>query len=118
MQSAVHYAGSRIAWLIPRLAERWRTRTLRIDATLQQRDLAVDGFDLAIRYLGTRHAVGTPLFQESIQLVCAPSLARDKSRPIRSLQDLRLHTLLQVEPHKAGYPLEWDLWMKAVGIAK
>jgi DNA-binding transcriptional LysR family regulator len=107
-------------WLIPRLADLVKVQPgidVRIDATLQRRDLAVDGFDLAIRYLPANAAVGTSLFTETIQLVCAPSLLRDKERPIKTLQDLRFHTLLQVEPPRAGYPLEWDLWMKAVGIA-
>jgi DNA-binding transcriptional LysR family regulator len=107
-------------WLIPRLAELVKVQPgidVRIDATLQQRDLGVDGFDLAIRYLPARAAVGTPLFAETIQLVCAPSLLRDKARPIRTLQDLRFHTLLQVDAPRAGHPLEWDLWLKAMGIA-
>lgn len=106
-------------WLIPRLADLVKEQPgidVRIDATLQKRDLTAEGFDLAIRYSGTRSAVGTPLFAETIQLVCAPALTRDKARPIKSLQDLRFHTLLQVEAPRAGYPLEWDLWMKAVGI--
>jgi len=107
-------------WLIPRLADLVKVQPgidVRIDATMQHRDLATDGFDLAIRYLGTKAAVGRPLFAETMQLVCAPKLLRDKSRPILTLQDLRFHTLLQVEAPRAGYPLEWDLWMRAVGIA-
>jgi LysR family glycine cleavage system transcriptional activator len=107
-------------WLIPRLADLVKVQPgidVRIDATLQRRDLAVDGFDLAIRYLPVSAVVGTPLFEESIQLVCAPSLLRNKQTPIKSLKDLRFHTLLQVDAPRAGYPLEWDLWMKAMGIA-
>jgi len=107
-------------WLIPRLADLVKEQPgidVRIEATMQRRDLAVDGFDLAIRYLPVSAAVGTSLFEESIQLVCAPSLLRDKRRPLRTLQDLQFHTLLQVEPPRAGYPLEWDLWMQAMGIA-
>ncbi len=107
-------------WLIPRLSDLVKVQPgidVRIDATMQRRNLAVDGFDLAIRYLPARAAVGSSLFDETIQLVCAPSLLRDKERPIRTLEDLRFHTLLQVEPPRAGHPLEWDLWMKAMGIA-
>jgi len=107
-------------WLIPRLADLVKEQPgidVRIDAALQQRDLAVDGFDLAIRYLPAKAAVGTSLFAETIQLVCAPSLLRDKVRPLKTLQDLRFHTLLQVEPPRASYPLEWDLWLRAMGIA-
>jgi LysR family glycine cleavage system transcriptional activator len=106
-------------WLIPRLADLVKEQPgidVRIDATLQRRDLAIDGFDLAIRYLPAKAGTGTSLFDETIQLVCAPGVLRDKQRPLKSLADLRFHTLLQVEPPRAGYPLEWDLWMKAAGI--
>ena len=106
-------------WLIPRLADLVKEQPgidVRIDATLQRRNLAVDGFDLAIRYLSANSATGTSLFAETIQLVCTPGLLRDKTRPIKTLQDLRFHTLLQVEAPRAGYPLEWDLWMRAMGI--
>ena len=48
--------------------------------------------------------------------MCAPGLLRDKQRPLKSLADLRYHTLLEVQPPRAGYPLEWDLWMRAAGI--
>jgi LysR family glycine cleavage system transcriptional activator len=107
-------------WLIPRLADLVREQQgidVRIDATLQRRDLAVDGFDLAIRYLPANSASGTLLFAETIQLVCAPGLLRDKKHPVKTLQDLRFHTLLQVEPPRASVPLEWDMWMKKMGIA-
>jgi len=107
-------------WLIPRLADLVKEQPgidVRIDATLQRRDLAIDGFDLAIRYLPAKAATGTSLFAETVQLVCAPGLLRDRARPLKTLADLRFHTLLQVEPPRAGYPLEWDLWMKAMGIA-
>lgn len=105
-------------WLIPRLNEFVKVQPgidVRIDATLQRRDLAIDGFDLAIRYLPIKAAVGKALFDESIQLVCAPSLLRDKARPLKQLADLRLHTLLQVEAPR-GMPLEWDLWLQAMGV--
>jgi DNA-binding transcriptional LysR family regulator len=106
-------------WLIPRLNEFVKVQPgidVRIDATLQQRNLAADGFDLAIRYMPTKAGVGTQLFDESIQLVCAPSLLRDKQRPLKKLADLSLHTLLQVEAPRAGLPLEWDLWLRAMHI--
>jgi len=106
-------------WLIPRLNEFVKVQPgidVRIDATLQQRNLAGEGFDLAIRYLPANAGVGTQLFDESIQLVCAPSLLRDKQRPLKRLDDLRLHTLLQVEAPRAGLPLEWDLWLRAMHV--
>lgn len=107
-------------WLIPRLNEFVKVQPgidVRIDATLQRRDLSIDGFDLAIRYMPTKAGVGTQLFDESIQIVCAPSLLRDRKRPLKQLADLRLHTILHVEAPRAGYPLEWDLWLQAMGLA-
>jgi DNA-binding transcriptional LysR family regulator len=67
-------------WLIPRLTDFVRSHPgidVRIDATLERRDLAADGFDLAIRYARAGAALGTPLFHETVQPVCAPALARD-----------------------------------------
>jgi DNA-binding transcriptional LysR family regulator len=61
---------------------------------------------------------GTPLGRESMQPVCSPVLARDKSRPLTMLADLRLHTLLQVViPPGTDMPFEWDPWLQAVGLA-
>ncbi len=107
-------------WLIPRLAVFVREHPridVRIDATLDRRDLVEDGFDLAIRYARASAALGTPLFHETVQPVCAPALARDPARPLKNPGDLCHHTLLQVEiPHGAGVLLEWELWARAVGI--
>jgi DNA-binding transcriptional LysR family regulator len=108
-------------WLIPRLARLVAAHPgidVRIDATHDKRNLAGDGFDLAIRYaaLGSD---GEPLFEESVQPVCAPQLRRAR-HPLRRLDDLRHHTLLQVAvPHvsASGIPLDWQAWLQAVGAA-
>jgi DNA-binding transcriptional LysR family regulator len=90
---------------------------VRIDATLEARDLDADGFDVAIRYARANAALGTPLFHETVQPVCAPALARDRAHPIRTPADLVHHTLLQIEiPRGAGVQLEWEVWARAVGI--
>ena len=108
-------------WLIPRLAlftEAHPGVDVRIDATMTQRDLAADGFDLAIRYGRVGAPLGTPLGGEAMQPVCSPRLARDKTRPLTTPADLRLHTLLQVViPPASSMPLEWDPWLQAVGLA-
>jgi len=109
-------------WLIPRLALFTNTHPgidVRLDATLRRRELAADGFDLAIRYGRVNASYGTPLGGESMQPVCSPQLVRDKTRPLVTPADLRLHTLLQVVvPPGTNMPLEWDPWLQAVGLAE
>lgn len=108
-------------WLIPRLALFTKAHPdidVRLDASLRRRDLAADGFDLAIRYGRTESRYGTPLGGESMQPVCSPQLTRDKSSPLNTPADLRMHTLLQVViPPGTNMPLEWDPWLQAVGLA-
>jgi len=108
-------------WLIPRLALFTKAHPdidVRIDATSRRRDLATDGFDLAIRYGRVGAPYGTPLGGESMQPVCVPQLIRDKTRPLTTPADLRLHTLLEVViPPATNMPLEWDPWLQAVGLA-
>ena len=108
-------------WLIPRLEQFTKAHPdidVRLDASSRRRDLAAEGFDLAIRYARVGAAYGTPLGGESMQPVCSPGLARDRSRPLTSPADLRLHTLLQVlVPPGTDMPFEWDPWLQAVGLA-
>ena len=57
---------------------------------------------------------GRPLFEETIVPVCAPSLLKDRSRPLKQPADLAHHTLLAVE----GYPdeslmVDWVPWRLA-----
>lgn len=109
-------------WLIPRLSGFVAAHPdvdVRIDASLDRRDLGADGFDLAIRYARIGAVAGTPLFQELTQPVCAPALTRDRRRPLRTPADLHRHTLLQVAvPPGSGVPLEWEPWLQAVGLGK
>ncbi len=109
-------------WLIPRLTLFTAAHPdidVRIDATLRRRDLAADGFDLAIRYGRVGSQIGTPLGGESMQPVCSPQLTRDKTRPLIRPADLRLHALLQVViPPGTNMPLEWDPWLQAVGLTE
>ncbi|HLL10608.1 MAG TPA: LysR substrate-binding domain-containing protein [Rubrivivax sp.] len=105
-------------WLIPRLADFTATHPgvdVRIDATHDVRSLASEGFDLAIRYGMSGKVAGTPLFQESVQPVCAPSLLK-RGPPLKAPADLRAHTLLQTGTFNAGgMPAEWQSWLTAVG---
>lgn len=107
-------------WLIPRLPAFTRDHAgidVRLDATFELRDLRADGFDLAIRYGRAGSVDGLPMFAESMLPVCSPQLLRD-GPPLKTLQDLRHHTLLQViAPAVPGMPLEWDPWLKSVGLS-
>ncbi len=110
-------------WLIPRLADFLAAHPgvdVRIDATLELRELQRDGIDLAIRYGPVQGLAGDPLFDETLQPVCAPALARDRRRPLRAPADLRRHTLLQIVSSVGGkeMPNEWPSWFAAVGAAE
>lgn len=108
-------------WLIPRLFEFTQGHPgidVRMDATFSQRDLAAEGFDLAIRYGRVASPLGIPLFREAMLPVCSPKLMQDKRRPLGTPSDLRHHTLLQVAiPAGSSMPLEWDPWLQAIGIS-
>jgi LysR family transcriptional regulator, glycine cleavage system transcriptional activator len=105
-------------WLIPRLARFTSAHPgidVRIDVTYGVRTMAAEGFDIAIRYGRSEATAGTPMFEESVQPVCAPALLK-RGVPLKSPRDLHAHTLLQVAtPAGAGIPLEWQLWLQAVG---
>jgi len=105
-------------WLIPRLQGFLGAHSgidVRIDATLDQRALAAEGFDLAVRYGRVEATAGTPLFTESLQPLCAPALCK-RGPPLRTPADLAAHTLLQVAlAPGSGMPLEWQSWLRAVG---
>jgi DNA-binding transcriptional LysR family regulator len=106
-------------WLIPRLARFTGEHPgvdVRIDATLEARHLARDGFDLAIRYGPVGRSAGVPLFEEVLQPACTPALAEAHQPALRTPADLAGHTLLQVAgPLGTGMPLEWQSWLQAVG---
>jgi DNA-binding transcriptional LysR family regulator len=110
-------------WLIPRLTAFTRAHPgidVRLDATLENRNLAADGFDLAIRYA----KVGTPgggvrLFEESMLPVCSPRLLAELAIPLREPADLAHHTLLHMalDDNAGGMPVEWESWFTSWGLA-
>jgi len=104
-------------WLIPRLPHFTKQHPgvdVRLDTSLEVRDLRADGFDIALRY-GPRMADhGVPLFDEAMLPVCSPGLLRN-GPALREPSDLQRHKLLQLAP-SGGMPVEWDLWLRAVGL--
>lgn len=107
-------------WLIPRLPEFTAEHPgvdVRIDASVELRNLGADGIDVAIRYGRLGATAGTPLFYESTLPVCSPSLLRKPRPPLRNPADLRRHTLLQSGvPSRSGVLVDWGTWLRAVGL--
>ena len=110
-------------WLIPRLTAFTRAHPgidVRLDATLENRNLAAEGFDLAIRYakVGSMGG-GAKLFDEAMQPVCSPRLVAELALPLREPADLAHHTLLHLamDNDASGMPVEWEAWLTAWGLA-
>ena len=105
-------------WLIPRLplfAKAHPGIDVRIDATLDKRDLARDGFDIAIRYQALGGSAPA-LFAETLLPLCSPALRR-QGPPLRQPQDLAQHTLIELDSSAhAGMPTEWQTWLQAAGL--
>jgi DNA-binding transcriptional LysR family regulator len=109
-------------WLIPRLTAFTRAHPgidVRLDATLDNRDLAAEGFDLAIRYAKVASlGAGTKLFEEAMVPVCSPRLVAELALPLREPADLAHHTLLHIamDSDAGGLPMEWQAWFGAWGL--
>jgi DNA-binding transcriptional LysR family regulator len=110
-------------WLIPRLPAFTRAHAgidVRLDATLDNRNLAADGFDLAVRYGKVGALVGSrKLFDELMQPVCSPGLLSELALPMRVPGDLARHTLLHLamDDDTRDMPGEWSTWLTACGLA-
>lgn len=109
-------------WLIPRLTAFTRAHPgidVRLEAGLGNRNLASEGFDLAIRYSPVGATQGRQLFAESMVPVCSPQLVGDLGLPLREPADLARHTLLHLamDGDRAGMPAEWEPWLTAWGVA-
>lgn len=110
-------------WLIPRLTAFTRAHAgidVRLDATLDNRNLAADGFDLAVRYAKVGARGGRRLFEEAMQPVCSPRLLSELALPLRGPADLAHHTLLHLamDADVDGMPTEWEPWLTAWGLAE
>src|SRR6478752_1808881 len=106
-------------WLIPRLARFTAAHPevdVRISATLDLVDLQRGNIDLAVRFVPLADGVGPQLFEEAVQPMCAPSLLRDKARPLASPADLAHHRLLTVDMHGAPSTVDWEPWLRLMGL--
>jgi DNA-binding transcriptional LysR family regulator len=109
-------------WLIPRLTGFTRAHPgidVRLDATLGNRNLATEGFDLAVRYSPVGAPGGRRLFDEAMVPVCSPRLVCELDLPLQAPADLARHTLLHLvmDGDSGGMPAEWEPWLTAWGLA-
>jgi DNA-binding transcriptional LysR family regulator len=109
-------------WLVPRLADFRRAHPgidVRIAADNSLVDVGTRGIDLTVRFgsPATAPAGATPLFAEEVFPVCAPRLARDAARPLRSPRDLARHVLLHLHDVRRWPWLEWSQWLIANGVS-
>jgi len=107
-------------WLIPRLARFTASHPqvdVRISATLDVLDLDRAQIDIAVRFVNSADGVGRPLFEETVQPVCAPALLRDAQNPLRTPADLARHTLLTVDMPADFSPMtDWQPWLEVMGV--
>ena len=105
-------------WLIPRLTRFTQAHPdidVRIDTSLDLRELDAEGIDVAIRYARLDGTRGARLFDESVMPVCSPALLA-KGPPLDGPGDLRRHTLLRAVDPVLGVLPEWEPWLAAVGL--
>lgn len=103
-------------WLLPRLqrfAQRCPDVNLRIDTERQQRDLPVEGIDLAIRMAPSPRSEGTWLriVSETLVPVCSPTVL-DAAADLSSTDMLRTLPLIHVSTARA----DWDHYLREVGV--
>lgn len=107
-------------WLIPRLTAYTSDHPLvdvRISASTDLIDIERRGIEVAIRYSGPlAQGEAKKIFGEDVMPVCAPSLLRDRARPLRHPSDLARHVLLHYEDTRASPSLDWSTWLHAEGI--
>jgi LysR family glycine cleavage system transcriptional activator len=108
-------------WLIPRLG-RFRQSNpgldVRVIASSGLTDFSREDVDVVVRW-GRGHYPGLwsqLLLEETFFPVCSPALVNHPEHPLRSVDDLKFHTLLHedAEPLFAGSP-DWQRWLAIAG---
>ncbi len=108
-------------WLIPRLASFTATRPdvdVRISSGYALVNLNRDGFDLAVRYQPEDATeVGAELlFGDVVLPVCSPKLLRDKTRPLKTPDDMRHHVLMYLDSGPGADMQDWPIWLRAMKL--
>ncbi|HEX7813109.1 MAG TPA: LysR substrate-binding domain-containing protein [Burkholderiales bacterium] len=109
-------------WLIPRLTAFRKLHPdvdVRISADNQVLDLDRERIDVGIRYCPAEKAPrgSIRLFGEEILPVCSPALLKDRSRPLKSVSDLKHHVLLHYDESDRLIPwMAWSVWLESAGV--
>jgi DNA-binding transcriptional LysR family regulator len=109
-------------WLVPRLPGFQRAHPeidLRVVATNDTVDLERDNIDIAIRFATLQMPAPSPdrIFDYVQFPVCAPSLARSRSNPLRAVADLARHVLIDFETVLYGRAwYDWEQWSHAMRL--
>jgi DNA-binding transcriptional LysR family regulator len=109
-------------WLVPRLprfAKLHPEIDMRFVASNALVDLEREHIDIAIRFVlaGTAAPSADKLFDYLQFPVCAPALAKDRSRPLRTAADLSGHVLLDFETVLYGRPwYDWQQWFAVMKL--
>jgi DNA-binding transcriptional LysR family regulator len=109
-------------WLVPRLprfAKLHPEIDMRFVASNAMVDLEREHIDIAIRFvLGSNAAPSADKLFDYLQFpVCAPALAKDRSRPLRTPADLARHVLLDFETVVYGRPwYDWQQWFAVMKL--
>lgn len=105
-----------LRWLIPRLADfqsRYPDIDLRLSTMSRRLRYVGDAFDIGVRS-GPEQAPGlvsTLLMPDWRLPACSPAVMRN--HPIRTVDDLRDHTLL----HSTSTRVAWSDWLREAGVA-
>jgi LysR family transcriptional regulator, glycine cleavage system transcriptional activator len=109
-------------WLVPRLPrfqQRHPEIDLRVVASNDDVDLRREHIDVAIRFatLDMQPPSNDKLFDYLQFPVCAPALARGRSRPLRTADDLAHHVLIDFETVVYGRVwYDWERWTSAMQL--
>ncbi len=109
-------------WLVsrlPRFAQLHPEIDMRFVASNHMVDLEREHIDVAIRYVpsGAASPSSDKLFDYEQFPVCAPALADDRARPLRTPADLSNHVLLEFETLLYGRPwFDWQQWFSAMKL--
>jgi LysR family transcriptional regulator, glycine cleavage system transcriptional activator len=109
-------------WLVPRLprfAQKHPEVDLRLVASNDALDLKREHIDIAIRFATLQMTAPSndKLFDYKQFPVCAPALAANHRKPIRTPDDLAQHVLIDFETILYGRPwYDWQQWFDAHGL--
>ena len=110
-------------WLVPRLSEFTSLHPdieVRVAASNNILDLERERIDIGIRLFlaGTPPGGAVLLMKEKAFPVCAPAILQDRSRPLRSPEDLAQHVWLRFDSTRDdGSPWnDWPIWLRAVDM--